>query len=154
MAIVPKLNKNLHPKDCDNMSLVDAHNIKLSNDGNCFVTEESISKNNVIDKYLTDKYKDKGGFEIVGVIPCNKELVLIVISGNDNTKAKIFRYHEGDDITDQGVYPAYGNDEDIYFKYHGGEINGDYTYNIEGSLIVAIAEYLDDNTNIPLRTIN
>ena len=154
MAIVPKLNKNLHPKDCDNMSLVDAHNIKLSNDGSCFVTEESISKNDVIDKYLTDKYKDKGGFKIVGVIPCNKELVIIVIAGNDNTKAKIFRYHEGDDITDQGVYPAYGNDEDIYFKYHGGEINGAYTYNIEGSLIVAIAEYLDDNTNIPLRTIN
>ena len=71
MAVVPKLNKNLHPKDCDNMSLVDAHNIKLSNDGSCFVTEESISKNDVIDKYLTDEYKDKGGFKIVGGIPCN-----------------------------------------------------------------------------------
>ena len=113
MAIVPKLNKNLHPKDCDNMSLVDAHNIKLANDGSCFVTEESISKNDVIDKYLTYEYKNKNGFEIVGVIPCNKELVLIVVAGNDNTKAKIFRYHEGDDTTDQGVYPAYGNNDEL-----------------------------------------
>lgn len=154
MAIIPKLNKNLHPKDCDNMSLVDAHNIKLANDGSCFVTEESISKNDIIDKYLTYEYKNKNGFEIVGVIPCNKELVLIVVAGNDNTKAKIFRYHEGDDTTDQGVYPAYGNNDDIYLEYHGGEINGAYTYNVEGSLIVAIAEYRDDAINIPLRTIN
>lgn len=154
MNIVAKLNRNLHPKDCDNMSLVDAHNMKLSNDGSCLVTEESIKKNDIIENYLNSYYKDKGGFDIVGVIPCNKELVLIVVGKNNTTKARIFRYTEETNSTDNDIHLAYGNDDNIYFEYHGGEINGTFTYNVEGSLIVAIAEYKDDNSKIPLRTIN
>ena len=40
MDISPKLQMNLHPKDADNLSLVTALNVKLSNDENYITNEE------------------------------------------------------------------------------------------------------------------
>ena len=48
MSVVPKLNLNKHPKDCDNLSLVDARNIKISHDESCITNENSIITNALI----------------------------------------------------------------------------------------------------------
>ena len=40
MDIVPRLNLNKHPKDCANLSLVNALNVKVSNDESCITNEE------------------------------------------------------------------------------------------------------------------
>ena len=38
--------------------------------------------------------------------------------------------------------------------YVNSHINGTYTYNVKGELIVTIGEYTDDNKDVPLRVIN
>lgn len=73
MNIQPKLNLNKHPKDCDNLSLIAAKNVKLSNDMSCLTNEEGIELNNYISDYFASKNTIT---ELVGCIPCNTELVL------------------------------------------------------------------------------
>nr|DAO50302.1 MAG TPA: stabilization protein [Crassvirales sp.] len=157
MDISPKLQMNLHPKDADNMSLVSALNIKLSNDGSCITNEESIIENNFIHDYIRDYYKDSEigyrDFTIVSIIPCNTELVIICVRNDNVTNAQIFRYRESNINQKQAIKCVYGNDDINYLKYHGGKIKGTFTYNVENSLILAIAEY-DTNEDVPLRTIN
>ena len=52
MSVVPKLNLNKHPKDCDNLSLVDARNIKISHDESCITNENSIITNALIYDFI------------------------------------------------------------------------------------------------------
>lgn len=158
MDISPKLQMNLHPKDADNLSLVTALNVKVSNDESCITNEESIVENTFIREYLRNFYRDEEGayheFVIVGVIPCNVELVLICIDVNEPTKAQIFRYKEATSSQKQSMKCAYGNSSDKYLAYHNGKIKGTFTYNVENSLVIAIAEYDGDDEKIPFRTIN
>ena len=58
MDISPKLQMNLHPKDAENLSLVTALNVKLSNDESCITNEESIRENTFISNFLKEYYKD------------------------------------------------------------------------------------------------
>lgn len=158
MDINPKLQMNLHPKDADNMSLVTALNIKLSNDESCITNEESIIENTFIKNFLKEYYKTSDGiyhdYTIISIIPCNTELAIIAIDNNEYTKAQIFRYRETTSTENQSMKCAYGNTENNYLKYHGGKIKGTFTYNVENSLILAIAEYDGNEDKIPLRTIN
>ena len=147
MDINTELWLNLHHREVQNMSLVDALNIQLAKDESCITNEDGIIENTYIKNYLTSYFQSN--YDIVGIIPCNNELVIIAVSTNDNTNASIFRYKEKTVNSSQDIYCAYSN-----FKYHGGDIKGTFTYNVENSLIVAIAEYNVENTNIPLRTIN
>lgn len=98
MDISPKLQMNLHPKDAENLSLVTALNVKLSNDESCITNEESIRENTFISNFLKEYYKDSNGvyydFTIVAIIPCNIELAIIAVKNNDGDKAQIFRYRE------------------------------------------------------------
>lgn len=158
MDISPKLQMNLHPKDADNLSLVTALNIKLSNDGSCITNEESIRENTFIKEFLMNYYKSSEGtyydYTIIGIIPCNNELVIIAINDDNPTKAQIFRYREAISGQTEGMKCVYGNTDSAYLEYHGGKIKGTFTYNVEDSLIIAIAEYDGDEEKIPLRTIN
>ena len=43
--MLPILNLNKHPKDCENLSLTDALNVRLSNDGSCLQSENAIYSN-------------------------------------------------------------------------------------------------------------
>lgn len=146
MNIIPKLSLNKHPKDCQNLSLVYALNVKVSNDESCITNEETLQRNDTIHNFLNSHFTS--GYKIVGIIPCNTELVIIAIGINDTAKAHIFRYDEND-----SMIVAYG-DENHYLAYHNGKIKGTFTYNVEGSLIIAVAEYDGDEEKIPLRTIN
>lgn len=150
MDISPKLQLNLHPKDAENMSLVTANNIKLSNDGSCITNEESIKKNTFIDKWLKNYY-GSNNYNIISVIPCNTELVLITAKIENRTyanTAQIFIYVEKNNTRNETLRPAYEK-----LEYHGGKINGTFTYNAENSLILAIAEY-GNNIKVPLKVIN
>lgn len=158
MNISPKLQMNLHPKDADNLSLVTALNVKLANDEGCITNEESIKENTFIHNYLTEFYKDSDGtyheFTIVAIIPCNIELVIIAIRNDKSINAQIFRYREAIMYNQESMKCVYGENDTNYLVYHGGKIKGAFTYNVENSLIIAIAEYDGEEEKIPLRTIN
>ena len=145
MDIVPRLNLNKHPKDCANLSLVNALNIKVSNDESCITNEELYENNEHLYELIGDNYPS--GYNIVACIPCNTEIVFFVKDNNINDILDIYRYNE---ITDE-LIPAYIGK----FIYHGGKIKGTFTYNVENSLIIAVAEYdTINNIKVPLRTIN
>ena len=153
MNIYPKLQMNLHPKDAENLSLVNALNIKLANDESCITNEESIIENIFISNTLKEFY-GSNNYTIISIIPCNVELVIISIDNTKSDKAQIFRYREATTTNEESMKCVYGNDDNNYLNYHGGKIKGTFTYNVENSLIIAIAEYDVDNIKIPLRTIN
>ena len=147
MNIVQKLSLNKHPKDVPDLSLVMAQNIKISNDESCITNEEGIRENTYIKSFL-DNYYDTD-YKIVGIIPCNNELVIIAVSINNTSSASIFRYRENTSITIEDIKCVYTK-----LKYHGGKITGTFTYNVEDSLILALSEYDVDGENIPLKVIN
>lgn len=146
MNIVQKLSLNKHPKDVPDLSLVMAQNIKVSNDESCITNEEGIRENTYIKTFLNNHYD--GTYTIVGVIPCNNELVIIAVANADKTSASIFRYRENTSITTESMKCVYTN-----LKYHGGKITGTFTYNVEDSLVLALSEY-DGSVNVPLKVIN
>ena len=152
MSVVPKLNLNKHPKDCDNLSLVDARNIKISHDESCITNENSIIINTLIQTAIYNIYNSN--FLIRGIIPINIGIVLFVqdynkVKANIN-KLDIFVYNEKTIDKDENIYLAY-----IGLSYHGGKFTGTFTYNIENDLIIAFSEYdCNNNELVPLRTIN
>ena len=144
---MPNINKKLvlnkHPKDCDDLVLVNARNVKVSNDFSCLQSENSIFHNKVIENFINNNFGND--WKIAGVIPCNIELILIIYKGDSfPTNASIVRYNESENSCEI----SYNK-----FEYHGGEIKGTFTYNVQSNLILSIAEY-NTNFNIPLRTIN
>lgn len=152
MSVVPKLNLNKHPKDCDNLSLVDARNIKISHDESCITNENSIITNALIQTAIYNIYRNN--FLIRGIIPINTGIVLFVqdynkVEANIN-KLDIFVYNEKTIDKDENIYLAYSG-----LSYHGGKFTGTFTYNIENDLIIAFSEYdCNNNELVPLRTIN
>ncbi len=148
--IVKELSLNKHPKDCKDLSLINARNIVVSNDFSCLQNELSIAHHSTLTNYLKDKV-------LLGYIPCNEEIVLFVCSEEkygtqDFDYAGIYctiaRYNENKD--DYGVLDCIDN-----FIYHYGIITGTFTYNVHGNLIIAVAESNPAfDQMVPLRTIN
>ena len=144
---MPNINKKLvlnkHPKDCEDLILVNARNVKVSNDFSCLQSENSIFHNRVIESFINNNFGND--WNIAGIIPCNVELILIVYKGDSfPTNASIVRYNEDKNSCEI----SYNK-----FEYHGGEIKGTFTYNAQSNLILSIAEH-NTKFNIPLRTIN
>lgn len=132
MEIIKKLNLNKHPHACEDYSIVCAKNMKLSSDGRTLRNEEGVYNNVAIHNKLVEDFENN--YKIVGVIPCNSELVIFVV-GSDNEHGAIYRY---DEQTDE-CYKAYSK-----FVWQGGEIGGDFTYNVEGDLIICFGETNND----------
>ena len=106
MSVVPKLNLNKHPKDCDNLSLVDARNIKISHDESCITNENSIITNALIQTAIHNIYRNN--FLIRGIIPINTGIVLFVqdynkVEANIN-KLDVFVYNEKTIDKDENIY--------------------------------------------------
>lgn len=146
--IVKELSLNKHPKDCKDLSLINARNIMVSNDFSCLQNELNITEHPTLQDYLNNKI-------LVGYIPCNTEVVLFTVSNANYNSLKsnrtaidsvITRYDEESDE----IIECLDN-----FKYHGGKIVGTFTYNVQNNLIIAIAES-DTITGdiVPLRSIN
>ena len=146
MNIVQKLSLNKHPKDVQDLSLVMAQNIKVSNDESCITNEEGIRENTYIKNFLENHYKKD--YVILGIIPCNNELVIIASSIDNIPSASIFRYKENTAVTSENMKCVYDK-----LIYNGGKYTGTFTYNVEESLILALSEY-DANIKVPMKVIN
>lgn len=141
MNITPKLSLNKHPKDCDPLSLVNATNVKVTNDLTLISNEEDLKRNEIIYNTLNNKF---GGSEysIIGIIPCNDE---IIIFASGQATSTIARYNE--------------KENKCKIIYNGGLLNniskikGTFTYNVNNDLIIAVSLY-NINTDEPLRIFN
>ena len=141
MNITPKLSLNKHPKDCDSLSLVNATNVKVTNDLTLISNEEDLKRNEIIYNALN---KEFGGssHSIIGAIPCNDE---IIIFASGQATSVIARYNE--------------KENKCKIIYNGSLLNninkikGTFTYNVNNDLIIAISLY-NTNTDEPLRVFN
>lgn len=141
MNITPKLSLNKHPKDCDSLSLVNATNVKVTNDLTLISNEEDLKRNKIIYNTLNNEFGGSG-HSIIGVIPCNDE---IIIFASGQATSVIARYNE--------------KENKCKIIYNGSLLNninkikGTFTYNVNNDLIIAISLY-NTNTDEPLRVFN
>ena len=141
MNITPKLSLNKHPKDCDSLSLVNATNVKVTNDLTLISNEEDLKRNEIIYNTLNNEF-DGSGHSIIGTIPCNDE---IIIFASGQATSVIARYNE--------------KENKCKIIYNGSLLNninkikGAFTYNVNNDLIIAISLY-NTNTDEPLRVFN
>ena len=141
MNITPKLSLNKHPKDCNSLSLVNATNVKVTNDLTLISNEEDLKRNEIIYNTLNNKFGGSG-HSIIGTIPCNDE---IIIFASGQGTSVIARYNEKENKC-----------KIIYIGSLLNNINkikGTFTYNINNDLIIAISLY-NTNTDEPLRVFN
>lgn len=141
MNITPKLSLNKHPKDCDSLSLVNATNVKVTNDLTLISNEEDLKRNEIIYNTLNNEF---GGSEysIIGIIPCNDE---IIIFANGRATSTIARYNE----KENKCKIIYNGD----LLNNISKIKGTFTYNVNNDLIIAVSLY-NINTDEPLRIFN
>lgn len=141
MNITPKLSLNKHPKDCDSLSLVNATNVKVTNDLTLISNEEDLKRNEIIYNTLNNEFGGSG-HSIIGTIPCNDE---IIIFASGQRTSVIARYNE--------------KENKCKIIYNGSLLNninkikGTFTYNVNNDLIIAISLY-NTNTDEPLRVFN
>ena len=141
MNITPKLSLNKHPKDCNSLSLVNATNVKVTNDLTLISNEEDLKRNKIIYNTLNNEFGGSG-HSIIGAIPCNDE---IIIFASGQATSAIARYNE--------------KENKCKILYNGSLLNninkikGTFTYNINNDLIIAISLY-NTNTDEPLRVFN
>ena len=134
---IPSLNLNKSPKECKNGSMIFAKNIKLSANGDFITNEEGF-------KYVGSEIKG----QIIEIIPCETEYVVLskeTMTAGDSSHIYRCKEDVNGNITTTEINTAW--------KCAGGSITGTYTYNVNGELIIAIAEYVK-GYNIPLRIIN
>uniref|UniRef100_A0AAU8MHD5 Stabilization protein n=1 Tax=Geladintestivirus 4 TaxID=3233136 RepID=A0AAU8MHD5_9CAUD len=160
MSIVKELNLNKNPNVQKNGSFVFSKNIKVSPDGSYVTNEEGLSF----------AFDGKVEGKIVGIIPCNKELVILSYLEADTEEASSHIYRCSENV-DTGLLDM--TEVFTAWIWNKGDIVGDYTYNVNNELIIAIGEYGVNQTkivsskdededsykdvvkvNIPLKTIN
>lgn len=151
------LDLNKHPKDATNLSLINAENFKVSEDGSTLISDKTLKVNTVIKNKLSEYYRDNL-YNIIFCIPTNEEIVLFVVSNYTENKyydLDLFRYNEQLDICSDSIIPS----EYEKMKYYGGKFSGTFTYNVKNELIIAFCEYDSIystylNYGEPLKTIN
>ena len=161
MEIVKSLDINKRYNKVLNGSIVMAKNIRVNEDISALELDEGFKDilAEAIEKYNEDNNTTLTFDPIVGIIECPKEVVLFTYSHlpSPNGTSNIYRLKE---IGDNEVELVKCN---TAWQYNGGyrnstyvnsHINGTYTYNVKGELIVTIGEYTDDNKDVPLRVIN
>lgn len=141
MNITPKLSLNKHPKDCDPLSLVNATNVKVTNDLTLISNEEDLKRNEIIHNTLNNEFGGSG-YSIIGIIPCNDE---IIIFASGQATSAIARYNE----KENKCKIIYNGD----LLNNISKIKGTFTYNVNNDLIIAVSLY-NINTDEPLRIFN
>lgn len=178
MEIIKQLSLNKNPQAVPNGSLLFAKNMKLAQEGSVLVTDDGFDKR--FKYYVNNSFTDSCPGTLLGFCACNEEIVLFI---KNDSKGYIYRCVPHTKAKDYKFYKSYlsvinsilAYDEDYFvcfkvntnWKYKGSnKITASYTYNINGDLIVAIAEckdvdvdsnpsWLDDeNNSTPLVTIN
>lgn len=146
------LDLNKHPKNAVNLSLINAENFKISEDGSSLISDKSLLENLTIKNKLAELGYE---YKIIHCIPTSDEIVLFVISNEieyTSYDLELFRYNEKLDTCSGSLIPT-------KMKYYGGKFSGTYTYNSKNELIITFCEY--DSTlptefecGEPMKTIN
>lgn len=147
MDLVPRLSLNKQPKDCTNLSFVNARNIRISDEGTTIINEESLEINSVIANEIVSRLTSN--YRIIHIIPCNDELVIFVgKTKGDNKSLHIFRYNEKDNkcILVKSNLPSDKDNTKC-------KISGDFTYNVDNALIITYCVY-DGVIDLPMCTLN
>lgn len=146
-----ELKVNEHPKGHTNKSIVNALNMKLSDDGIVLENDNAIEEVTTLTTKLSSYYTNKR--KIVHILPCNKELVIFVARDMNVIETTgcidIWRYNESTDNAD--IFYSKG------IPWYGGRFSSTFTYTSNNSLIIAFCEYDSIGNKIydcPLRTIN
>lgn len=155
MEIQKRLILNKTPKDMPYGSIPCAKNMMIDDTGS-FLTN---------DIGFDTSFYGREGEKIVGVIPCDSEIVIFTYIEEydeeiDNEiihhPAESTIYRKPDNIkitsTNRNVYKINCN-----WQWHKGTLCGSYTYNYKGELIIALGEYnspIDDYKHIPLKSWN
>lgn len=124
MNINKKLYLNKTPNSIPDNSLVAAKNIVVDT-SNSYITRE--------DGFAVAFECENDGEFVVGVIPCNNEIVIFTFQPVENEEgiSRIYRRK------DTGAISYVETD----WKYNGGTITGTFTYNYKNELIIAVSEY-------------
>ena len=139
MKVIPKLNLNQNPQNCEEGSLVFAKNMKLDSDDS-LTTDFGVEN---LSNCTTDDVNFVG--HIIGL---DNKIYLFSHISNSNNENYDYIY-EYDEITKKATKINCG------WTYSGGEIDGCVSTNISGEKILSIAEYDTTGTkNIPLKHIN
>lgn len=144
MEIIKRLILNKTPKDMPYGSMSCAKNMMVDDTGS-FLTNESS---------LDATFTCNSGERIVGVIPCNDEIVIFTYKpAGDNTSAESHIYRKKD--TGSPVEVG-SNGHRVNWQYTPNtKITGSFTYNYKGELIIAFSEYTEDgSTNLPMKSLN
>lgn len=128
MDITKRLDTDNDIEFLDSGTLVQASNIVVN------TTNAGIQNENSIKEYI----RLNDGENIVGHIACSNEFIIFTDAN------RIIRCNEKEGI---------GKEVKSNWKWGGGEVFGDYTYNVNNELIIAISERNTKN-KIPLKTIN
>ena len=132
MRVIPKLNLNQNPQNCEEGSLMFAKNMKLDSDGSLV---SDFGYENLF--AISDK-------TIVGHIVGLDNIIYIFT--HTNNISEIYAYNEKTEIATK---------IQCGWQYSGGEIDGTVTTNISGEKILSIAEYINSKTIlIPFKHIN
>lgn len=131
--IKPKLYLNASPQTVEEGSLVYARNMKLDNDG--ALTSD----------YGYEDISGLSGKNIVGHIVGLDDCIYFLEHDDTTNVDSIIEYNE--------LTKEYRNINSSW-KYSGGKIDGQVSTNISGEKILTIAEYFEDDSNIPLKHIN
>lgn len=132
MRVIPRLNLNQNPQNCEEGSLMFAKNMKLDSDGS-LVSDFGYKDISA----LSDK-------QIVGHI-VGLDNIIYIFTHTDNN-SEIYEYNEKAETATK---------IQCGWKYSGGEIDGTVTTNISGEKILSIAEYVNSKTTlIPIKHIN
>lgn len=144
MEIVKRLILNKTPKDMPYGSMSCAKNMMVDDTGS-FLTNES---------GFAAAYTCNSGEHIVGVIPCNDEIVIFTHKpAGDGVAAEshIYRKKDGQTAVEVG-----SSGHRVNWQYTPNtKIAGSFTYNYKGELIIAFSEYTEDgSTNLPMKSLN
>ncbi len=150
MEIQKRLILNRTPKDMPYGSISCAKNMMVDDTGS-FLTND-IGFTEVFNVFKDETVDDPGNFEnIVGVIPCNNELIIFTYNTIDH-ESYIYRKPDDVSITYDNMLLYRVN---TYWRWNGGKLCGSYTYNYKGELIIALGEYdVPGNIMVPMKCWN
>lgn len=145
--LIFELNLNKHPKDCKNLSLVNAENIKISKTLNALNTIPVETSNNNLNNQLIRLYGDN--YKLVGTINIIEELVLFI---NYNNQLKIHRYELNNEILSDNIV---SNEDEEYFVGIIEDFVAEYTFNRNDELIIVYCfSSYDNKYQYPLSVVN
>lgn len=136
MEIIKELNLNKTPNTVKDYSLVGAKNVMIDPTGSFITSEDGFS--------VMFKCSSRIDEKIVGVIPCNEEIVVFTYS-KQYDDSFVYRKFDKDDNTKACRM-------NTKWKWQGGKIVGSFIYNYKEQLIIVVGEYDENNPKkqIPL----